>query len=347
MSVTGPSPVSNNPFVQQLSQKMGDYGSDGRITKDEAKDLKDWISKSGLPAEDQEQMLEMVDSLQKATNNSFFGLFSWKSDVSLSEMRGLRELAEKNNLAAELLESFSDAAKTFPAQDRSSFTSRLSSFFSPDEVRFKPGQQAEYVPENAPGAPGIDYSVPPDGVAPSGQRDPNSPVRSQFYNPDGTRSATGRADCGPTSTLMMLNGRGYNPNVSKYTDMRQILPADRHGAAAVSRDDIAAMASHFSGGKVRRAAADKPFEQGQSRQLVEYARQELAKGNSVIMLTGSFGGGAGHYTEIKGVNPDGTLQVKDGGSGKERTITVDQLEFTMNNRQDAGRGPAYLMSFTG
>ena len=105
--------------------------------------------------------------------------------------------------------------------------------------------------------------------------------------------------------------------------------------------------NHHSGGKIRRATADAPFRSGQASQLVAHAKAELAKGNSVIMLNGSFGGSAGHYTVIKGVNDDGTIQVADPATGTMRTITQKQLEFAMENRSEAGRGEAYLMSLTG
>jgi hypothetical protein len=141
--------------------------------------------------------------------------------------------------------------------------------------------------------------------------------------------------------------RGYNPQVAKYTDMRQLLPADRRGASATTRDDLVKIMNHYSGGKVQRAAADKPFAVGQSRALIEHARQQLAQGNSVIMLNGGFSGTKGHYTVIKAVNDDGSIQVADPGTGRMRTISAEQLEFAMRARQNGGRGQAYLMSLTG
>lgn len=330
-----------NPFVQQLSQKMGEFGKDGRITSTEADDLKQWISQSGLAPEEQSELTEMVDALEDATNNSFL-FFKWKSDISPSEMAKLQNLAEKNSLAAQMLEEFGDASPVFPSRDRTQFGQFLNSIFEPNQVQFRPGQQA-VVPEDAPS------SVP--AVAPastvSGRRDPGGAVSSQFYNPDGTRSATGAADCGPTSAYMILQERGYNPNISKYTDMRQLLPPGRRGAAATTRDDLLNIMNHYSGGKIQRAAEDKPFSVGQAAQLREYAKQQLAQGNSVIMLNGGFGGTKGHYTVIKAVNDDGTLQVADPGTGRMRTITLDQLEFAMRSRQNGGRGSAYVMSLTG
>lgn len=332
---------NGNPFVQQISQKMGEFGKDGRITRSESKDLKEWISQSGLPAEEQTELTEMVDALEDATNNSFL-FFKWKSDISPSEMRNLQGLAEKNNLAAQLLEEFSDASKVMPTSDRSSFGRFMDSIFEPGQVKFNPGQQAQ-APEDLPG----DTPAAAPASATSGQRNAGAPVASQFFNPDGTRSATGRADCGPTSALMILQERGYNPQVSKYTDMRELIPASRRGASATTRDDLLTMMSHYSGGKIQRAAADKGFSVGQSRGLIEHARQQLAQGNSVIMLNGGFSGTKGHYTVIKAVNDDGSIQVADPGTGRMRTISAEQLEFAMRSRQNGGRGQAYLMSLTG
>lgn len=339
------SAAGNNPFVQQLTQKMGEFGKDGRITGKEATELKDWISQSGLSAEEQSELTEMVDALEDATNGSFL-FFKWKSDISPTEMRGLQALAEKNNLAAQLLEEFGDASKIEHSSDRTQFGRFMNSVFDPGQVRFGNGQQAT-VPEDAISNEPMPAPATGTATPSAGQRNAGAEVRSQFFNPDGTRSATGRADCGPTSALMILNERGYSPNIAKYSDMRQLLSPDRRGAVATSRDDLFRIMNHYSGGQIQRAADDKPFGRGEARQLIDYARQQLEQGNSVMLLNGTATGSKGHYVVIKAVNPDGTLQIADPGTGRMKTVSAEELEIGMLNRQRAGRGEAYIMSLKG
>jgi hypothetical protein len=240
---------NGNPFIQQISQKMGQFGQDGRITRSESKELKEWIAQSGLPAEDQAELGKMVDALKDATNGSFL-FFNWKSDISPSEMSGLLNISVQNNLAAQLLEEFSDASKEMPTSDRTSFGRFMDSILEPNQVKFNPGQQAQ-APENIPSdpvpappggqSPGSPPSVSPvsgpEGSRTPGQRNPNAPVASQFFNPNGTRSDTGRADCGLGASLSILHERGYSPQISDYSEMRQLLPPSRRGADATTRDD--------------------------------------------------------------------------------------------------------------
>lgn len=154
-----------------------------------------------------------------------------------------------------------------------------------------------------------------------------------------------QANCGVASAAMISRMFGGNP--PDMHTMRQEIGArvsqngGEGGAFAISTDQLGAAVSKYAGRPVTSSTHNLP---GSASAAIQDIAQRLNNGEKVVLLTGGFGGSVGHYTVIKGVNPDGSFIVDDPARGPNVRVTADQLQRAMDVRSAAGRANQ-IMSF--
>jgi len=331
--------VGQSPAVQQLlSNQFAQAASDGRITGREARELNGFIDQMSLSAEDKTALKNMVSELKDATNNRFL-FFSWKSEVSDSEMAGLQRLGQTNSLAKKMLEQFQASS---PAPEAPATTSRVA-----DRSRVGGYQRSNFEPNggglfnrlssgNARAASQASGPTASRGTAPSWLLTQNT----------GLRSSGG--DCGPATAAMVAKRFGFLDGADSRAAVQAARNASgvtspRNGQWAITEAEVRRSVESMTGGQVRMTAQDS-FRSGQGSDLTNTLRQRLANGDMPILLTGSPSSNFRHYMVVTEVKPNGNLVMADpAGQGYMWEMTPDKLAELMTKADS--RGGSHILSF--
>lgn len=158
-----------------------------------------------------------------------------------------------------------------------------------------------------------------------------------------------QANCGPSSASMILKQFGIEPpdmhSMRERIGARTSKTGGEDGAFAIGTEQLEQMVQTYAADKGKRIAAQTETLPGNARKALDMIGERLARGEKVVMLTGGFGGTAGHYTVIKSVNPDGSFIVDDPARGPNMRVTADQLQRAMQNRAAQGKGESKIISF--
>lgn len=377
--------VGQNPlnptFVNQLQQ----ITSDGKISRDEYKQLKQMVQNLDVPDSEKTAFLKMADKMKNLTNVGFFS----NGTLEKSEMANLEKMAgelKDSQLVQELFGQFKDAAN--PVADKSLFGS-IGEFFrnlfssgEPDDSY----QEADCRIDNSgygqscfdpngfqmPQTPGsTDPNAPQGPTGVNGPQTvgapPQAPGSSNTYTSQWEERQAARAgrlsgnpavyeresqaNCGPASASMIMKQFGLSApslhDIRRSVGGRLSTSGNESGAFALSTDQVASAVIKQAVAQGKQVTASTHSLPSDSRQALAQIKDRLDRGEKVILLTGGFGGTAGHYTVIKGVNPDGTFIVDDPARGPNQIRTADELQRAMTNRREAGRGVSQIIAFQG
>ncbi len=360
----GPSQPLNPTFVNQLQQ----ITADGKISRDELKDLKQLVKGLDVPESEKVAFLKLADKMKDFTNVGFFN----NGVLEKSEMAELEKMAgglKDSQLVNELFSQFKDAAN--PVEDKSFFGS-IGDFFKNLFSWVPSSEQAQESDcqvdvQGRPGAcfaPTGDFQMPgtPGATGPGGAtgvgNPPTAPGDTGSYTSQWAERGLGathlresQANCGPASASMIMKQLGLPaPSMHEIRQMvggRISTSGNEGGAFAIGTEQVAAAVKKQAAAQGRTVTSTTESLPANSQQALAQIKAKLDKGEKVVLLTGGFGGTAGHYTVIKGVNPDGTFIVDDPARGPNQVRTAAELQSAMDNRRAAGKGISQIISFAG
>lgn len=231
----------------------------------------------------------------------------------------------------------------------------------PSSVNFPGTEPSAYAPNPSSSSPGVDAI---NGAAPvsngPGQTHHGSTYTSQWG--DVALAQSGRipgspaihrresqANCGPASASMILKQMGITPpdmhTIRERIGARTSENGQEGGAFAIGTEQLEQIVQQYAADQGKQVRAETQTLPRDANQALATIRERLERGEQVVLLTGGFGGTAGHYTVIKGVNPDGTFIVDDPARGPNETRTAAELQRAMDTRAASGKGESKIISF--
>ncbi len=339
-------PDSEKQAFLKLAEKIKDYTNVGLFTSDGV-----------LENSEMQELTQLADSLK---DSQLAGQLFTQFQAFAKPVEDTSLFGSIGNFFRNLFSGVTGPSN--PADHETDYGGRRfqQSDMSPSSVNF-PSNASAYAPTSGQTTPAVDAI---NGAAPISNQ-PNQAHHGSTYTSQWGDVALARngqipgdqaihrreseANCGPASASMILKQMGITPPdmhaLRERIGARTSQNGNEGGAFAISTDQLEQIVKLYAADQGKQVQAETTTLPRDANQSLDMIRDRLARGEQVVLLTGGFGGTTGHYTVIKGVNPDGSFLVDDPARGPNQTRTAAELQRAMDTRAAGGKGESKIISF--
>lgn len=319
-----------------ISETQKAISNDGKLDKNELKNLKNLISNSDLDPKAKDSAIKFLEQTKK---ESFFGI----SNKDLSQLSSLAQSLPDSEIAKKLCNTVESTLVSRKSIDSNLAKSRLSSPESANKLSF-PDKSSKAGGTFTKEAANVSKWHTPQFAEYEKQYgnfwDNFSNMREKTSNANGGPKAglTGQeaewrkaySSCGPTCVDMVLKAKGFDDK--NIEQLRNIMGENKYGST--DADNVVKGIERGSGGKLD---ANKISVKTNAQDFIAKMRDEINKGNMPVMLSAFISDNkpsGGHYVVINGVKDDGTLVIANPYS-KNHTeeIPFSKLQEAFNYRK--------------